>query len=221
MPLIIRRIAWFAMLLAALSLTIWGFVFVLVDSAGDPDLKTRYLKTPLAMYFHIIGGAIAIGIGPFQFSPWIRDSCRSLHRLMGRMYFLAVVFGAFGGFLLALTSAGGVPGHFGFACLAVVWLITVSCALTQILKGNVEAHRKWMTRNYALTLAAVSLRLLLPVLYTFDVSFESAFATVAWMSWVPNLLMAEWIFLRKATATSGRVTVNREVGLSPNSEPSD
>jgi uncharacterized membrane protein len=202
MLLIIKRIAWSVMLLAALSFTLWGFVFVLVDSAGDPDLKERYLKTPLAMYSHIIGGAIAIGIGPFQFSPRVRNAYRSIHRVMGRVYFLAVVFGACGGFLLALTSAGGVPGHFGFACLAIVWLFTASCALVQILKGNVEAHRRWMTRNYALTLAAVSLRLLLPVLYSFEVSFEPAFATVAWMSWVPNLLIAEWILLRRTTGNS-------------------
>ncbi len=56
-------------------------------------------------------------------------------------------------------------------------------------------HKQWMVRCYALTLAAVSLRLELPVLQIgLGLSFEASYAVVAWFSWVPNLVIAEWFF---------------------------
>ena len=52
-----------------------------------------------------------------------------------------------------------------------------------------------MVRCYALTLAAVTLRIQLGVLQAgLGLSFEEAYAVTAWFSWVPNLILAEWWF---------------------------
>jgi hypothetical protein len=49
-----------------------------------------------------------------------------------------------------------------------------------------------MIRSYALTLAAVTLRLYLPSSQLAGLPFTVAYPAISWLCWVPNLLIAEW-----------------------------
>jgi hypothetical protein len=53
-------------------------------------------------------------------------------------------------------------------------------------------------RSYALTFSGVTLRIWLPLLMI-PFEFETAYPMVAWLAWVPNLLVAEWAIRRRAT----------------------
>jgi len=86
---------------------------------------------------------------------------------------------------------GGLVAHTGFFLLGVLWLATTALALSAILQRRITLHREWMVRGYALTFAAVTLRLWLPLLAAVSGSFEEAYQTVAWLCWVPNLIVAE------------------------------
>jgi hypothetical protein len=55
-----------------------------------------------------------------------------------------------------------------------------------------------MIRNFALTFAAVTLRLWLPASVVSGVPFGIAYAIVAWLCWLPNLAVAEWMLGREA-----------------------
>jgi hypothetical protein len=99
---------------------------------------------------------------------------------------------------MAMVSEEGLPTHLGFGALAVLWFFTGLQAYRKILRGDVEAHRQWMIRNYALSLAAVTLRNYLPLmLFALHWPFRVSYITVAWLCWVPNVLVAEWIVLRR------------------------
>jgi hypothetical protein len=50
-----------------------------------------------------------------------------------------------------------------------------------------------MIRSYALTFAAVTLRIWLPLGQVLHFDFVEAYRVIAWLCWVPNLLAAEWI----------------------------
>jgi hypothetical protein len=54
-----------------------------------------------------------------------------------------------------------------------------------------------MIRSYALTFAAVMLRIYLPLSQVYGIPFEPAYQTIAWLCWVPNLIVAEWLILRQ------------------------
>ncbi len=59
-------------------------------------------------------------------------------------------------------------------------------------------HREWMVRTFALALAGVTLRIELPMLlFVAHISFHVAYITVAWLCWIPNLIVAEWWLRRK------------------------
>ena len=47
-----------------------------------------------------------------------------------------------------------------------------------------------MIRSYALTLAGVTLRLDVPAALLGPFAFSTAYAAIAWLCWVPNLLIA-------------------------------
>src|SRR5438552_3763738 len=70
------------------------------------------------------------------------------------------------------------------------------CAFVRIRSGNVQSHREWMTRSYALVFAAVTLRLYAPFLEGAFGEYNG-YAIVAWACWVPNLAVAEWLVRSK------------------------
>jgi hypothetical protein len=112
---------------------------------------------------------------------------------MGRIYLLAVLVGSIAGLYMAATAFGGLPTRIGFGMLGTLWLTSAAMAYLRIRQGNVRVHRQWMIRNYALTFAAVMLRVWLPLLVALGYKFPQAYATVAWLCWIPNLLVAELI----------------------------
>jgi hypothetical protein len=61
-----------------------------------------------------------------------------------------------------------------------------------------------MVRNFALTFAAVTLRLWLPASVASGMPFEVAYPVVAWLCWVPNLLAAELFLRRTRDPSPGR-----------------
>ncbi len=167
------------------------------------------------LYVHIIGATVALLVGPFQFIQSIRIHYPQVHRWLGRVYLLFGIFiGGISGLVLAPDTVAGPIGAVGFGALAVLWLVTGAMALVRIRSGRVQDHRRWMIRNYALTFGAVTLRLWLMVFlilgniflmettYAGDefALFVDAYRIVAWLAWVPNLLIAEWLFIRRPQA---------------------
>ena len=156
---------------------------------------SRYL---LPLRLHIAGGMGALLAGPWQFSERLRARALNFHRWLGRFYLLEVALGSIAGFAMAIVSEEGLPTHLGFALLAVLWFFTGLQAYRMVRDGNIVAHRHWMMRNFALTLAAVTLRNYMPLmLFALHWSFRASYITVSWLCWIPNLLIAEWMVRRE------------------------
>ena len=172
-----------------------------ISRPGDAHFS-RYI---LPLRLHIAGGMGALLAGPWQFSKSLRARSLGLHRWMGRFYLVEVALGSIAGFAMALVSEEGLPTHFGFGLLAALWFFTGLQAYRMVRQGDIAAHRRWMIRNFALTLAAVTLRNWMPLmLFALHWPFRASYIIVSWLCWVPNLLVAEW-FLRRRTY-HGRIT---------------
>jgi uncharacterized membrane protein len=190
------------------SRSAWPWWLMTIMSGGTAIYAAHYFLGRPTGHFgehfpillaHITGGSVALLLGPWQFSTKLRERALNLHRWLGRIYLAAVVLGSLAGFTLAFFSEEGPPTHFGFGALAVLWFATGLTAYRRILRGNIESHRQWMVRNYALTLAAVTLRNELPLMLVARVQFSHAYVIVSWLCWVPNLLVAEWLLRRPAS----------------------
>lgn len=156
-----------------------------------------YLRHRTELLLHVVFGPLALVLGPVQFSSRLRTRKPRLHRWMGAGYFCSVTLAGIGGLMLAPHAYGRPETALGFALLGVAWLTTAGMALWRIRRGDVEAHRRWVLRNFSLTFAAVTLRIWVPTLMAVgEIGFESAYAIAAWASWIPNLLVAE-VWARK------------------------
>lgn len=165
-----------------------------------PELRPSFAAhAPLLVYLHVFGAAVALLLWPLQLAPGLRRRRPALHRGVGwLLLLLGVGVGGVSGLLLALQAHGGPWARSGFALLALLWLASGVQALRCARQGDLPGHRRWMLRQVALALAAVTLRLLLPAGIVAGLPLALAYPLVAWLCWVPNLLLAEWL-LRRGT----------------------
>ena len=162
-----------------------------------PDMRAVFDQHRTLITVHAIGASAALLLGPLQFLDRLRQRAPRLHRALGYGYLvLGVGVGGVAGVLLARHSFGGLVSHLGFGLLGGLWLFTGAMALLAAKQRRFEDHRTWMVRNFALALAAVTLRLYVPLSVVAGRPFEQFYPAVAWLCWVPNLLVAEWWTLR-------------------------
>jgi len=199
---VIRKIGWVVMTVLAMMIAAYAMAVLGVPAMRPPFLQQRFLTLPLAAFLHLFGSAIALAIGPFQLNSRLRNRFIDVHRWMGRTYVIAVLCGGTAALVLAPVSQEGLPTHVGFGMLATLWLIATGTAYRRIRAGDRVSHRRWMIRSYALTFAAVTLRIYLPLSLAFGLPFGPAYQTIAWLCWVPNLVVAEWIILRQRATAS-------------------
>jgi len=195
MTSIFKKTAWVAMTFLALLVALISLRFFVLDPevAAGPPLGKRFAEYMTPLLFHAGGGRVALSLGAWGFWGAFRNKYLKLHRLLGRLYLMGVLVGGVSGFYMSFTAYGGLPARIGFGMLAVLWLASGTMAFLRIRRGNVQAHREWMIRNYAVTFSAVTLRLWLLLFIVSGSEVEAAYISVAWLSWVPNLLIAELI----------------------------
>lgn len=163
-----------------------------------PDIAKNAMRHPwLVIHAGLAGTALLIG--PFQFLGKLRASQPKIHRWMGRIYVGACLGAGAAGLPLAFGTDAGPVATAGFGLLDVIWIGCTAQALRLAMTGRYAEHRRWMIRSFALTFAAVTLRLQLPIAPIMGHPFLSGYRIVSWTAWVPNLLIAEF-YLRQGLA---------------------
>jgi hypothetical protein len=101
------------------------------------------------------------------------------------------------GFIMGLYANGGLISRIGFVTLAVLWIYFTTMALLKAKQKDFKAHKKYMMRSYALTLSALTLRAWkYGITNTIHIPPMDVYRVVAWLGWVGNLVVAEWIIHR-------------------------
>jgi uncharacterized membrane protein len=193
--------------------TVWGLVALLSVGVGGyglfhvvnnfetvpPSVLKNGFFTPLGVELHIAFSAVALMVGAFQFLQPLRRRAPGVHRWIGRIYVAACTIGGLSGGAIALYSSAGLVAGWGFFCLALLWVPFTLLGLATAMRRDFVAHERWMIRSFALTFGAVTLRFYLPLaLGPMGLSFQDAYPAIAWLAWVPNLILVE-IWLRART----------------------
>lgn len=190
---LVRRIGWAAvwLVLGAISidflLTVYGKYRHM-----DPGVYAMFWSRRAWLWTHLTGGALAIVLGPLQFlTRWPRAYPR-LHRWLGRTYLVGMLVASAGATGLIATSAAPFEIRSAFAATALAWLTTALTALVAIRRGRVRPHRRWMTRNYLVTLSPIVFRVLLQAQIAMELAPSPAtIAVMLWLSWLLPLLIFE------------------------------
>lgn len=191
-----RRVPFWWWLTALLALAIAGYslrIPILGERAFVPNLAESFRARPTSVFVHTLFGPIALLLGIVNLLPAMRRRRWALHRLVGRIYLVAGMMLSLAGGYLAVFAAGGPVARLGFFVLAVATLGTLAGGYVTIRRRRIVEHREWMLRSYSLIFGAVTLRIWLPLLIiAHQGEFDPAYRWVAWLSWVPNILWAEW-----------------------------
>lgn len=180
-----------------LALGVAGYSLWLLLAEQRPDFAAAlFARQPVGALLHLACSPIALVAGALQVNAALRARCGVVHRWVGRLYVLAVLLGGISGMSMALTAHGGPMAQWGFGMLAGLWLFSTGSGLLAIRRGAPKAHRDWMLRSYALTTAAITLRIYIPTSLSAGLAFDDAYRAIAWLCWVPNLLAAEWMIRR-------------------------
>src|SRR3954453_11117995 len=204
------RTAFWWILLSTLAVVVFAPLPYALNSLADlarngHEVPANYVDRPpvvlAAFYLHVASGGLALLLSPIQFVARLRARAPRVHRAVGRVTLASIAVAGVAGVVLAPHSLAGPVGTAGFGLLAVLWLVFAATAFRAIRRRDVAAHRRWMVRTFALTYAAVTLRLWLLALTGFQTSlagvdaqaaFEHAYLVVPFLAWVPNLLVPEW-----------------------------
>ncbi|MFT4166916.1 MAG: DUF2306 domain-containing protein [Microlunatus sp.] len=193
----LRRVGW--MIMTVLALGVGGYAVALVASGFrlvPGEIAANRFPTPLGLRIHIVASGLALLSGPFQFARGLRTRLPMVHRWLGRTYVVSCLVGGVSGGAIALFSTSGLIAGFGFLCLAICWVGATLMGFAAIRGGDVGRHRRWMIRSFALTYAAVMLRIYLPIAMELGMQFAHAYPAIAWLCWLPNLVVAQWLINR-------------------------
>ena len=169
----------------------------------------------LGFYGHIAFGGLALLVGWLQFGEKWRLHNMGLHRNVGQIYVVSVLISGICGFFIGFHATGGIIPVSGFISLSVVWLTTTVLGFDAARKGQIEKHRRFMVYSYASCFAAVTLRIWLPLLEMLLGNFLDAYRIVAWLAWVPNLIVGYFIVNNKSTVNGmgrGRLKGRQKTG---------
>jgi len=197
--ILLSSLAWFSFLL--LSITVQYIPFQ--DDAAFLRIKMDEVKIPYYIPFfkaHVFTSFFLLLAGFTQFSRWIRTKYRNLHRYLGWGYItILLLFSAPSGLVLGWHANGGWSSQLAFILLSILWIYTTVQALRYALKKDWTKHKNFMIRSYALTLSAISLRLFKYIIVLiWQPPPMDTYRIVAWLGWIVNLCLAEWIIKQKS-----------------------
>ena len=203
MKTIVKKIRWWVFSLLCITIGLYPILYFIVDrNFGLLQSKAAELLTnPIwntAFYTHIIFGGLALLIGWTQFPKKFRDRNRKIHKKIGMAYVTFAFLSSVSGIYIALFATGGMVSIVGFVSLGIVWLVTTMMGWLTAKKHDFDSHENWMIFSYASCFAAVTLRIWLPILITLHHGdFIPAYHMVAWLCWLPNMVVAFWIVKRR------------------------
>ena len=152
----------------------------------------------LAFFTHVYTAVFVLPAGLTQFSGFIRKNFPRVHKYTGWVYAITVIcLAGPAGFYMGLFANGGVTSQVSFCLLAVLWIYFTGVAIAKVIRGDIKSHREFLIRSFALTLSALTLRAWKYLLvFLFQPRPMDVYEIVAWLGWIPNLIIAE-IIIRK------------------------
>lgn len=145
-----------------------------------------------AFYIHVITSMFVLIAGFTQFSKKLYKY--KIHRKFGKLYVLVVVFlSGPTGLIMGYFANGGIYSQVAFILLSILWILSTFLAFRYAVLRKFEKHRYLMIISYSLTLSALTLRAwkyLFTAIYDLEMKPMELYRMVAWLGWVPNLIVA-------------------------------
>jgi hypothetical protein len=190
-----HSLLWVGLVLVSAPIGLYALRYWSGDAALLPfELRVNLLHNPPAFVLHTTFGGLALLLAPWQFVSRLRQRWPRLHRWIGRVYVGCCLISGLATYPVAFGTIAGPIATAGFSLMATAWLVTTAVAFGAAWRRKFAAHRRWMVRSFALSLSAVTLRVVLLIPIYWPVPFMPFYRSTSWLSWIVNLVLAElWL----------------------------
>lgn len=192
------------LILLSLIPTIAGVARITQLTGGvvETAQNARFLDSPLPVVMHIVSATIFAILGAFQFVPALRRRRGGWHRIMGRILIPAGLLTALSGMWMAVFHAHPTGDGDGLIVLRLIFgsamVGCIALGIRAIMQRDFVVHSEWMTRAYAIAVAAGTQALvLIPESIIFGSANEVSRAAGMGAAWVINLAVAEFVIRRR------------------------
>ena len=152
-----------------------------------------------AFHLHIFTSLYVLIVGVVQFSAAFLRKWPRLHRFLGQGYVFIILFvSGPAALVMSCYSNGDWTARISFILLSMLWWWFTWQAYQTARHKQFGRHGAYMIRSYALTLSAISLRILqFGISNWWYLDPELQYTIVAWVRWVFNLAVAEILIWRR------------------------
>ena len=194
---LLKQLSYFIFWGLIITLSLYFFmdnVMAFLYGYRSKNFGNSLFQNQLWVVMHLVGGTMALLLGPTQFWPFIRNRYLYFHRTAGKMYMFGILLIGISAFRLSLTSPC-VPCRISLFLLTLFAVISTWLAWKAIKVRNIKVHRQMMVRSYVCVLAFVAVRLdgILPLDFLFGAIEDPTFRRTVneyFFSFVP-LIFAE------------------------------
>ena len=183
-------------------LAIWGALFgwqylAVPGYAENGAMAHHFSGSPVSFYMHMFFAPLALLLGGFLVVGRVWHN-RAVSVPLSYLYIVSSLLAAAGSVELALNTKGNLAVMVGLLVLFALWAyVTVRFALFIRLGNWIEARRLFI-RSFAMALASPVTRLLLMAYFLMPIGdFQTAYAWITWLGWLPNVFIAEWWIRRR------------------------
>lgn len=178
---------------------------------------------PHLTLLHVVPGGLFLALAPLQFSSRIRSRHLRLHRWSGRGLLLAGVASVAPAFYFGLLMPfGGAVEAIAIALFGALFVASLARAFVAIRRRQVELHREWMIRAFAVAVAISSIRVIGAALdialVTAGVPPRVGFVIALWTGWIVTVGAAE-LWIRRTRPDALAITRTSEAPRSTGALP--
>jgi uncharacterized membrane protein len=163
--------------------------------------QTEVEHRPEYLYFFYTHVYTSIFVLLFGFLAILKKDfgIKNLHKNLGKLYILLIlVLAAPSGIYMGVFANGGISSKISFVILGCLWWFSTYKAYQLARQKNFSQHKQWMWRSFALTLSAITLRMWkVIIVYLFHPNPMDVYQIIAWLGWVPNILIIEYLITKK------------------------
>ena len=189
----------------------------LTGGAAVTAQNARFFASPVPVVTHIVSVTLYSLLGAFQFLPTLRGR-RGWHRIAGRILAPAGLLAALSGLWMTVfypLPPGDGPALFVLRLVfGSAMVASIVLGIAAIVRRDFVRHGAWMTRGYAIGVAAGTQALVsLPWMLLVGPPDEPTRAMLLGAAWLINVAVAEYVIRRRARRSvrlrgaSGRTAV--------------
>ncbi|MFN1218237.1 DUF2306 domain-containing protein [Chryseobacterium kwangjuense] len=156
-----------------------------------PEYLSFFYTHVYTSIFVLLSGFLAILRKDFGF--------KNFHKNMGKIYiFLILILAAPSGIYMGFFANGGFLSKISFVILGTLWWFTTYKAYQAARQKRFKEHKQWMWRSFVLSLSALTLRIWkVIIVYLFHPNPMDVYQIIAWLGWIPNILLIEYLITKK------------------------